>query len=232
MKSLIKPAVLIVLWGLLSFLCTKLLLSQEVKQIKPAPSPQPQDTTLRVGSEYPTDQEAKEASDQENKSSTVEKSGKTSPLFPGPDAILKAQIHIRTEEEVKTLRDLGLECCADTGVCECQVTMKQLMELVGHGLMVITASTIIDTANWGKETKPKSNEIIPPKPKPQDRKEVFVLKVKIETAKETEAIKRIGMECKFVGEETFCRATQQQMEELKKEGIEFEVQKEKRKTEK
>jgi hypothetical protein len=123
------------------------------------------------------------------------------------------------------------------------MTMKQLMELVGQGLEVTQASTI-DTTKWGKETKPKSDKIIPPKPKSntespklddrsqREKDKIFLLKVEIKTGKEVEIIKRIGMECKFVGEEAFCRATHQQVEELKKEGIEFEVQKEKRKGEK
>lgn len=231
MKSLIKIGGVVVLCGVFVFFETKLLFTQETKQIKPTRPPKSQDTTLRLDSESPTAQEAEEVSEQENKSTPVNKDGKTPPLFPGPNAILKAQIHIKTEEDIKSLRDLGLECCADTGICECQVTMKQLMELVGHGLTVIKASTV-NTAKLGEETKPKSTEIIPAKPKPREMEEIFILEVNIKTGKEMEVIKKIGMECKFVGEEAFCRATQQQMEELEKEGIDFVVQKEKRKGEK
>jgi hypothetical protein len=228
-----KVVGLVVVSGLMVFFGAQLLFPQEVKEIRPSQPPKTQDTTLRVGSEYPTNKEAKKVSERENKSSSVEKSGKTPPRFPGPDAILEAQIHIRTEEDVKTLRDLGLECCADTGVCECQVSMKQLMKLRGHGLEVIKASRV-DITKREEETRTKSNESIPPKPKieqsndhtPQkiQADEIFTLKVKIKTKEEEQIIQRIGLNCGGEGKkECTCHAILDQVEELKKAGIEFEV---------
>jgi hypothetical protein len=57
MKSLNKPAVLIVLSGFVFFLGTKLLLTQEVNQIKPTRTTRTQDTTLRAGSDSLSAQE-------------------------------------------------------------------------------------------------------------------------------------------------------------------------------
>jgi hypothetical protein len=44
MKNLIKIGGIVVLFGLLAFFAAQLLFTQEVKQIKPASSPQPQDS--------------------------------------------------------------------------------------------------------------------------------------------------------------------------------------------
>jgi hypothetical protein len=57
MKSLIKPAGLVVLCGVLIFFGAKLLFTQETKPIRPTRPPRTQDTTFRVGSDSLSAQE-------------------------------------------------------------------------------------------------------------------------------------------------------------------------------
>jgi hypothetical protein len=152
-----------------------------------------------------------------------------------PTQVIMASMQVNTKEDLDFLRKIGVECCVDTGICKCQINTEQWKQIGFHGFRY--GVRVIDTLEWGKETKPKSDKTIPEKPKPtktSDKsqigtQEIFVLKVEIKTGNEMQdirkVIKRVGGQCESNDKIILLRVTQEQMEELKKEGIEFEVQK-------
>jgi hypothetical protein len=152
----------------------------------------------------------------------------------GPNEVLMASIQVNTEKDLEFLRRIGVYCCIAMGGCKCQVTKEQVKQIAAYGFEF--GARVQDTSQWGKETKPKSDKVIPPKPKPKpepdksqdesqmDTTEIFHLKVKIKTEEEEEIIQRIGLCRGKKGREVCsCHATSEQVEELKKEGIEFEI---------
>ena len=152
----------------------------------------------------------------------------------GPHQVIMASMRVETYEDLEFLREIGVECCADTGVCRCRIDKEQWKQVGSYGFRY--GARVIDTLESAKETKPKSDKVIPPKPKPKpepdkshdqsqmDTTKIFHLKVKIKTEEEEEIIQRIGL-CrgKKGRKECSCHATSEQVEELKKEGIEFEI---------
>ncbi|MGB8657983.1 MAG: hypothetical protein WCE90_09405 [Candidatus Zixiibacteriota bacterium] len=54
---------------------------------------------------------------------------------------------------------------------------------------------------------------------------IVQLKIKIKTEREKELLERIGLECVW-GKEVICKASEKQMNQLKMERIDFEVQRE------
>lgn len=81
-----------------------------------------------------------------------------------PTQVIMASMRVNTEEELELLRKIGVECCVDTGICKCQINTEQWKQIGFHGFRY--GVQVIDTLEWGKETKPKSDKIIPEKPKP------------------------------------------------------------------
>ena len=153
-----------------------------------------------------------------------------------PTQIIMASMQVNSKEDLEFLRKIGVECCVDTGICKCQINKEQWKQIRFHGFRC--GVHVIDTLEWGKETKPKSDKIIPPKPKPEmespkphppsyiDGGTTHLVKIRIKTNEEAEIVQRIGIEVGLnctEGEirECFCQVTSPQLEELKRQGIEF-----------
>lgn len=81
-----------------------------------------------------------------------------------PTQVIMASMQVNTKEDLELLRKIGVECCVDTGICKCQINTEQWKQIGFHGFRY--GVQVIDTLEWGKETKPKSDKIIPEKPKP------------------------------------------------------------------
>jgi hypothetical protein len=125
----------------------------------------------------------------------------------GPHQVIMASIYVETYEDLDFLRKIEVNCCADTGICKCEIDKEQWKQIGFHGFRF--GARVVDT------------------------KDFFLVRVKIKTEEEEEILQRIGLNCGGEGKKEFiCRATSEQLENLKKEGIEFEMQKEKKKIEK
>ncbi|MGB8657987.1 MAG: hypothetical protein WCE90_09425 [Candidatus Zixiibacteriota bacterium] len=152
--------------------------------------------------------------------------------------IIMASMQVSSQEDLEFLKEIGVKCCVDTGICKCQITKDQWKQIGFHGFRY--GAHVIDTLQWGREAKPKSNKIVPSEPKPArvndqspvEREQVFVLKVEIKTGKEMGVIKqvmrRLGGQCESNGKQIRLRFNKEQMDALKNEGIEFEVEKSER----
>jgi hypothetical protein len=74
---------------------------------------------------------------------------------------------VNSRDELEFLRSIGMECCVDTGICKCQITKEQWKQVGFYGFK--GGVQVRDTTNWGRETKPKSDKIIPAKILPGGR---------------------------------------------------------------
>lgn len=85
----------------------------------------------------------------------------------GPNDVILASLQVNSGDELKFLSSIGMDCCVDTGICKCQITKEQWKQIGFYGFK--GGVQVRDTTEWGRETKPKSDKIIPPKILPEGR---------------------------------------------------------------
>jgi subtilisin-like proprotein convertase family protein len=114
-----------------------------------------------------------------------------------------------------------------------------IVTLLGAGILIIATENLQSQNVQTEEQIKQIEKPMPPKPKagmisePNGRdtssliegQKIFRLKVWIKSEREQKIVERIGLSCRRKTE-CLCHATEEQVDELKKEGIEFKVERE------
>lgn len=85
----------------------------------------------------------------------------------GPNDVIVASLQVSTKEDLAFLRSIGMECCVDTGMCECQITKEQWEQIGSYGFR--GGAQVRDTTTWGKDTRRNSRKTPPPKPTQKEK---------------------------------------------------------------
>jgi hypothetical protein len=118
---------------------------------------------------------------------------------------------VNTEHDLFFLQSIGMSCCQDTGICECQITEEQWKHIAARGFR--HGTHVIDTTQWGKETKGKVAQ----------SGEMLKYRLALKRAEDLEAVKKVSQNYWTEGDYLIFKVTKEQAADLAKAGLKVEA---------